>query len=189
MTDDSADWEYKPDGQTKSEAPNLTTGNSRPHPKPKTITENIQWQASEYIEHQRGAGWYAALLLLTIVIGAVIWLVTKDVFAVVITALAGLALAVFSLRKPQQVTYGLGADGLSVGEKNFTYNQFQSFSIIREGGLSSINLVPVKRFMPVVSIYFEPSMEPKIVEIVGHHLPFEQGQLDGVERLSRRLRF
>src|SRR5204862_6780281 len=100
-----------------------------------------------------------------------------------------LIVAVFSVHKPKQVQYELSASGLKTGDKSYPLTTFKSYSIIREGAISSINLTPVKRFMPPISIYYEPADESKIASILGEHLPMTEGGLDTIERLSRRLRF
>jgi hypothetical protein len=78
---------------------------------------------------------------------------------------------------------------LRVGEKIYAYNMFKSFSVAQEEGAESINLFPLKRFMPIVSAYFTPQDEDKIVNAIGEHLPLEEHKLDNVDRLARRLRF
>jgi len=189
MNDDNS-WEYKPDGKEASAAPDLptsgqkTTGSSRAS-KDATIT----WTASEYIDHSRGSGWYLVLIAGTITLAALVYFITKDYFATGVIAVMGVIVGVFSTQKPKQVAYELSSSGLKAGEKTYSLNLFKSFALIREGALSSVNLIPIKRFMPPLSIYFDPSDEQNIVSLLGSHLPLEEGGLDPIERLSRRLRF
>lgn len=190
MNDEASPWQYKPDGQTVSQPPELsrpgTKGRSSSKPaKDSTIT----WTASEYIDHSRGPSWYLALIVSTILLAIAIYLVTKDYFASGVIVVVGLIVGVFSTHKPKQVSYELSSSGLKAGEKVYPMSLFRSFALIREGALSSVNLIPIKRFMPPLSIYFDPSDGPKIIAILGDHLPLEEGGLDAIERLSRRLRF
>lgn len=188
MTDDNADWDYKPDGQTKTEPPKLGNRGIRPVAKKTAGPQSIEWAASEYIEHSRGASWYLGLIVAAVVIAGVLYLLTKDYIASIIVVITAIVVAVFSLQKPREVTYSLSPEGLLIGEKLYSYGHFKSFSIVREGGLSSINLMPIKRFLPVISLYFEPTQEANIVQVLGQHLPYEQRQPDRVDRLSRRLK-
>ena len=189
MNDDSA-WEYKPDGKEVSAASDLpisaqkTTGSTRA-----SKDTTIDWKASEYIDHTRGSGWYLVLTAGTIIFAALVYFITKDYFATGVVAFMGIIISVFSRQKPKQVAYELSSSGLIAGEKNYPLNLFKSFALIREGALSSINLMPIRRFMPPLSVYFDPSDEQKIVSLLGNHLPLEEGGLDAIERLSRRLRF
>lgn len=190
MNEDDSNWEYKPDGKEVSAAPDLPgsltkTGTQTKSSKDTTVT----WTASEYIDHTRGATWYLALIGGTIALSALVYLVTKDYFATCIVGFMGAVVGVFSRQKPKQVIYELSSSGLKAGEKVYPLNLFKSFALIREGILSSVNLIPIKRFMPPLSIYFDLSDEQKIVSLLGSHLPLEEGGLDTIERLARRLRF
>ena len=148
----------------------------------------ISWTASEYIDHQRGASWYALLIVVTIVLATAVYFLTKDYFATGTIAILGIIVAVFVGRKPAQVNFELSDSGLRVGEKTYNYNLFKSFTIIREGSLTSLSLTPIKRFMAPVSAYFDPKDEQKITEVVGEHLPLEQHAPSAIDRLSLRLR-
>lgn len=189
-TEDNSQWEYKPDGKETAAAPVL------PNNAPKTATAErqtkdiaITWTASEYIDHTRGASWYLALTGGTAVLSAAVYLLTKDYFASGVIVFMAVILGIFSTHKPKQVTYELSSSGLKAAERNYPYNLFKSFTVIRENALCSLNFIPIKRFMPTLSVYFDPAEEKKIVELLGGHLPYEEGGLDAIELLSRHLRF
>ncbi|MEX1995414.1 MAG: hypothetical protein WD887_01405 [Candidatus Saccharimonadales bacterium] len=152
-------------------------------------TTSISWSASEYIDHTRGAGWYGLLVLATAALTAGIYFITRDYFASGTIPIIGVVVGVFASRKPRQLSYELSESGFRVGQKTYPYNQFKSFSIIRDGALLSINLLPIKRFMVPVSAYFDAADEEKITDTIGVHLPYEERSMDGVDRLSRRLKF
>ena len=100
----------------------------------------------------------------------------------------GAIVAVFAKHNPSQVEYELSDSGLRIGDKAYSYGSFKSFSIIQDGAFKSIDLTPLKRFKPPISVYFDPKDQDKISAIIGAHLPYEERQLDTVDRLSRRLR-
>ena len=178
MESDDAKWDYKSeDGAELSDPDQPTSGQS------------VSWTASEYIDHQRGAQWYALLVILTAMTTVVVYFITKDYVATAVMVLAGLAVGIFSVRKPQQVTYELSSSGLKIGAKAYTYRQFRSYSIIQDGGLNSISFFPTKKFMTPLSAYFAPEDGDRILAAIGDHLPQEQKDLDAVEKISRRLRF
>ena len=187
MNDDNS-WEYKPDGKEVSAAPDL------PGSPAKTGTQSsqnttISWSASDYIDHTRGSSWYLALIAGTIAVAALIYFITKDYFATGVVGFMGAIVGVFATHKPKQVAYELSTSSLKAGGKVYPLNIFKSFALIHEGALSSVSLIPIKRFMPPLSIYFDPGDEQKIVSLLGGHLPLEEGGLDATERLARRLRF
>ncbi len=157
--------------------------------KKQVSAKDFSWTASEYIDHQQTSGWYAGLGLATVVVTAAVFLLTHDIVAAVLIPLMGVAVGIFSRRKPRQLTYILSSDGLQIGGKAYSYGLFKSFAIMSDGGMLSIYLPPVKRFMAPVSAYFAPADHEKIFDILQEHLPYEERQLELTERLTRRLRF
>ena len=129
------------------------------------------------------------MLLVIAALGGVMYLVSKDYFAIATIVIIGLVVGFVAGRKPQQVAYELSASGLRVGPKLYPHGIFKSFAIVMDGALNSILLVPVKRFMPPVSVYYAAADEEKIVDILGNYLPYEDRGLDAIDRLTRRLHF
>lgn len=176
---EQSSWDYKPDSAESSADSAVAPKAASP--------KNLSWTSVEYIDHRQGAGWYIMIMLLVGLIAAGLYFLTKDYFAVGATFVAGLLGVIYAQRKPRRLTYGLDSRGLSIGDKQYVYSTFKSFSVFREGGLSSLNLMPTKRFMPPITVYFDVELEQKITDIVGEHIPFEQHKLDAVDRLTRRL--
>jgi hypothetical protein len=154
-----------------------------------TAKASISWSASEYIHHQRGASWYAGLIGLTLGLAVLLFFLTKDVFGAIITLMLGGIVASVAHRQPENVTYQLTSRGLQVGQKEYSYGQFRSFAIVREGQLNSLVFIPLKKLMPPVSAFFQAEDERPIVALVGEHLPMEKRQPDKIDTLTRRLRF
>jgi hypothetical protein len=149
----------------------------------------VSWEASEYIEHHHGAVWYLLLGLLTAGLAtAVYFLSSRDAFAGGIIVALGVIVGVFASQKPGLARYEITSSGLKVNDRLFLYQDYKSFSVIKEGTLLSLNLFPLKRFRPPVAAYFDPADEKKIVDAIGDRLPYEKKKLDTVERLARRLR-
>jgi hypothetical protein len=186
--DENSPWQYKPDKGSESTA-EPGNDNDSPEPAPRHYPAgSVAWQAAEFIEHPHGSGWYAALVASTVVLAAFVYLTTKDFFATGIIVIVGVIVGFFARHKPAQAQYEISSSGLSINGKPYPYSLFKSFAVLREGPLSSVNLFPLKRFVPPISAYFDPKDEPKIVEVLGNYLPYEERKMDSVDRLSRRLR-
>ena len=179
--EDSSPEDYK---QDKSQE---TTNGADGSP-PKHGSDSYSWTASEYIDHQQGAGWYASLGLITVALaaGAYFWL---DYFTTGTIVVVGAIVGIFAARRPNQLTYELSDREVKIGDKVYPYRSFKSFSIAKDGAMTSLNLSPIKRFIPPISIFFDPADEAKITAILGDRLPLEQHKADRIESLSRRLRF
>jgi hypothetical protein len=149
----------------------------------------VRWQASEFIDHQKSAGWFL-LLAFGAVIGAMLmYLITNSIFSTVIVVLAVLTFGMTAKQRPQTLTYVISATALQVGDKKYQFDDFRTFSIQQEGALYSVFLEPIRRFMPPVSIYFDPADGEKIFDILASHIPHTERKPDPIENLMRRIRF
>ena len=178
-------FQYNPNGSPSDvsdsdAAPEPSSG----HSSPKTVT----WQAPEFIEHPHPASWYTALVVITAVLAAIVFLTTKDYFATGTILVMGIIIWVFAGHKPGLAQYEITDRGLSINGKPYPFNAYKSFTILREGEFNSVNLFPLKRFMPPISAYYNPSEEKKIADALGDRLPYEERQMDSIDRLARRLR-
>jgi hypothetical protein len=186
MNPDDSDFYKSSNAATATEpsAPQSARDSSDGPPK----SGSVAWTASEYIEHRHGPNWYFGLMIMTAAAAGGVYFLTKEYFAAGTIAVVGVIVGVFASRKPQQIKYELTSSGLQVGQKLYSYNLFKSFSVLKEGGFSSLNLQPLKRFMPPVSAHFESKDEDKIINTISDFLPYEEHKVDQIDRLSRRLR-
>lgn len=128
------------------------------------------------------------MVLATALVAALVYIIAKDIFATVIIAVVGAIVWVFAGQKPGVAKYEVSSSGISVNGKLYAFGNYKSFTAMREGDLSSVNLFPLKRLMPPLSAYFDPKDEPKIIGAIGNYLPYENRKLDSIDRLTRRLR-
>lgn len=173
-------------------APVLTSFNqpSAVDQTPAEIEEGvISWTASEFIANQKNAGWYMILAASAAVIGGLVYLLTRDVISAVMVLVALGVIAFLASRQPRTMSYQLNNYGLQIGTRAYPYQEFKSFSVVEEGAVSSIVLMPMKRFMPMLNVYFDPADEERITDMLNDYLPYVETKLDVVERLMRRIRF
>lgn len=150
----------------------------------------VSWTASEFIAYQKDTGWYIKALLVLVVIAGLSYLITSgDIASVVIIVIVIGVFISFASRQPRTLTYQVTNKGLQVGEKLYAYNTLKSFAVIDEGNINSIDLIPLKRFMPSVSIYFDPKDETAIVQALGEFLPKEDRQQAPIDKLMHKIRF
>lgn len=149
----------------------------------------VQWSASEFIDHQKSAGWFLLLIISAIVFSALVYLITNNFLSTLVVIMASIAFAVFAGRKPRTLTYTLTPNAIQVGSQQYRYDDFKTFSVIEEGALYSIFLEPVKRFALPLTIYFAHSDGEKIFDVLAQHLPHEDRGPDMVDRMMRKIRF
>lgn len=151
--------------------------------------EPVAWTASEFIAHQKSSSWYAILGGAAAVAAVAVYFLTHDKITVGMIIVAAIFMGIFAGRKPRTLQYEIDASGVRIAQKLYPYGLFKSFSVIDEGPLSSIVLMPLKRFMPSISMYYEPSDEAAIVNMLSAYLPYEERQRDAVDSFMHRIRF
>ena len=149
----------------------------------------VTWTAQEYVHIDKGIGWFVlfAVVVLGLVAVDIFFLKSWSFMALVIVM--AIAIIVYIRRPPRVLTYALSpVQGLYVGERLYTYDEFRTFGLIRDGEHYSIMLIPRKRFAAGVSVYFPEEAGERIVDILNQHLPISELKLDAVDILIRKLR-
>lgn len=149
----------------------------------------VTWEASEYIHHQKSAGWFLLLGLGTAGLSAGLYLLIGDIFSIIVLVILAVTTGIFAARPPRTLRYSLSHSGLSVDKKRYPLDEFRSYSLAQEGAILSITFLPTRRFMVPVTVYFSPQDEAKIIEVLAANLPHEARPPDMIDRWSSRLRF
>lgn len=152
-------------------------------------SEPLSWTASEFIAHQKSFSWYLWLGVGAVILAGLIWLIAKDIVSAIVVLGAAAAFGYFANRSPRQLSYNLDKSILTIGAKQYSLDTFRSFSIMPENAFTSISLMPLKRFAPILSIYYSPENEQQIVTLLSGVLPFEERNHDPIDQLMRRVRF
>ena len=156
---------------------------------PATPAGAISWTASEFIAHNKSIGWYLSLGAGALILAALIFLLTKDKITTSVVLVGAIVLGAYGARQPRQLQYGLTTSGLSIGDRYHPYEDFRSFAVLDEGAFASIVFLPLKRFAPLTTIYYDPEDENKIIALLADRLPLEERQHDAVDRFLRRIRY
>ena len=174
-------WQYNPEPVDHANS-GATTGRAK-------APKEVSWTASEFIAHQKSASWYWLLALAAFLGAGVVYLFTRDEISAGMILIVALMLGIFARRKPRTLQYQIDTNGIHIGTKSYGFMEFKSYSIIDEGALNSISLLPLKRFSPGVSMYYDPQDEEKITALLANYLPVEVGQKDAIDRLMHKIRF
>lgn len=149
----------------------------------------ISWTASEYVSHDKSTTWFVQFGLVVLLISGAIYVFTRDLMSVFYITIFGIGFGIFAGRKPQVLQYTLDSRGVHIGNKSYPISMFKSFAVVEEEGIHSIQLMPMKRFMPSISVYFAPDDEQEIMQSLSSMLPLEQRKQDSIDRLMHRIRF
>jgi hypothetical protein len=158
-------------------------------PSVQSLPEDVIWTAAEFVEHNKGIGWYGVLALVALVLAVGYYFVTKDYFFTGVIIFTALVFGVYAARKPRSQQYHLSPDGVGVGEKMYGYQNFKNFSIAEDGTIASVVFMPLARFAPPLTIYVSQEVEERVLGYLSLFLPFEQHHTDAIDGLLRRIRF
>ncbi len=175
--------------QVPAEAQPETAIDDAPAPATTDGPDGISWTASEFVAHEKSATWYLALAGSAAVIAALIYLLTRDKISTAVVIVGALTLGFYGARQPRQLDYRLNAEGVNIGQKYYRLEDFRSFAVVPEGAFASVIFMPLKRFAPLVTIYYAPTDEDKIVKLLSDSLPLEPHRADAVDNFMRRIRF
>jgi hypothetical protein len=176
----SANWQYIPQQNAVSGATNQVPSENL----------SISWTASEFVSYEKGFGWYLSVTFALLVIGLITFIITsKDIVSTASIIIIGIIFVIFARRKPRVLTYQIDNSGIRIGEKLYQFNSVRSFAVVDEGSIRSVYLMPIQRFMPAISMYFEPKGEQQIINVLGSFLPQEQRQQELIDRIMHKIRF
>ena len=147
----------------------------------------VNWEAREYIEQKKNAGWYIGFIAVSLVLCAIAVLMQQWTFLALIVV-AVITLLIYTGRGPRLLHYSLTEDGLSEGNNLYVFDDFKSFGILNEDNHYSIVLMPRKRFGSRVIVYFPEAEGEQIVDIFQARLPMEPVKLDMIDKLVKFLR-
>ncbi len=181
-------WQYKADGQKSSPA-SLGLGSVQKTARVPSGEGVVNWSASEFVAHHKGVVWYLLLAVAAIVLAGLAYLLTRDYVSAGGILFFAVIFGIAASRKPRVLEYQLNNKGLVIGEKFYMYSDFKSFTVGDEHPFASITFLPLKRFMPPLSIYFPPEEEKQIFDVLSGHLPMEQHRPELVDRLMKQIRF
>ena len=153
------------------------------------IPDSISWSASEFIAHEKTAGWYALLVLAAVLAAGVIWLLTRDLLPTTAVFIGMVLLAYYASHQPRQQQYRLDGSGLTIGNRHLPYHEFRSFSAVPEGPFLSIELTPLKRFAMYTTLYLDPKDEDRILAFLSTYLPMDVARPSLTDNLMRRIHF
>jgi hypothetical protein len=149
--------------------------------------EPVQWQAAEYIHHEKNPLWYVGFgIVVLLLMAAAVFLIQSWTFALLIPVMA-VALIAYSHRPPRMIDYVLSGKGLYINDTLHPFAEFKSFGVIHEEAEFSMVFIPVRRFRPGLTVYFPEDKGESIVDFLGVRLPMQPLKLDAFDKVVRFL--
>ncbi|MEI7810031.1 MAG: hypothetical protein WCI41_00525 [bacterium] len=116
-------------------------------------TNKIQWSFPEYDERERNNDWFWALGVI-VVASSITSIIFANYFFAILIVLSGGLIAMFSIKKPDMVSYEINAKGLQIRNRVFPYDKIKSFWVQTEGK-PTLFIMSERLVMPIVSMPIE----------------------------------
>lgn len=191
------------------EQPQPATGAPQPHQTPpphvpaprRAVTPNeeaeepaepeeilLSWSAPEFVVTNKPAGWYA-LLYGFFGILIVIAIIFKQWFSIVLSVVMAAAITVLANRKPKNQVYSISNYGVHIGDRTYEFDRFKAFFVSDDYGQKVLDLVPIKRFEPLVSLPVGAEQADDAHQMMEMVLPETEPHEDAVDKFFKYLRF
>jgi hypothetical protein len=152
-------------------------------------SNTFEWKAPEFVYHKKTNKWYLYLALATIALIVGYLLIFKDIVTPILILLMAFIFGYYGSKKPKMIKYSAGPDGVSVDKKTFPLEALKSYSVQDYKDLSVVIIVPVKRFATLITMYYHPEDEDKVLGFIETVVPFDNRQEDLIDRFSRHIGF
>ncbi len=152
-------------------------------------TKEFQWEASEFIYTKKTVKWYLYLSIVTIVLIIIFRFLSKDWVTPILIITLATIFGLYANKKPKKINFSLGKDGVKVEAQTYQYGDLKSYSVVISGDMGCINLLPNKRFSPLIPLYFETKDQDKVLGALESQLPLNERKEDLIEKLMRNIGF
>ena len=161
----------QPDIAQAAPAPSVPAGVIETSPEvvdaPPDLMAAVSWEAAESIHHEKGANWFIGLGAAAVVlIGLSIWLQAWTFTALVVVMVV--ADCVFGQAATTGDALSVDGIGLQINDNHYAFRDFRAFGVVQDEAMYYISLIPIKRFMPAIEVYFPQEHGEQIVDVLGH---------------------
>lgn len=154
----------------------------------------VAWEAAEFVEHPKGAGWVLVVWLVALVFaGLALWqyqLTFLGVITTLVAVTAALALTTQGRVRPKVVRIVIDADGLAVNGQRYLWQELKSFWLVFTPLNQSFYLETTRRFLPIMPLQIG-KMDPEIIRsLLLAHLPERVDRAEELgDRFARMMKF
>ena len=152
------------------------------------LSQPVSWQASEYVHREKGAVWFIVFGVVFAVLLAVAVLFIKNLSVIVLLVVIAAVIIILAKRPPRTIEYSLSNEGLHIDNNLHPFEEFKSFGVLHDGEEYSVMLIPRRRLMPGITVYFPEEAGEDIVDALGSRMPMRDLHLDVIDRVVRKLR-
>jgi hypothetical protein len=159
-----------------------------PLPNQSNASDGISWTTGSEVVRGRSSNWTIRMTGLSVLVGAVIFLITRDWISSAAVLFAGFVFGLMGSRPPVGIEYIIDPEGISIGRKVYYYKDFRAFSVVQDSHGVVAELIPLKRFMPAVSMHLDRTRQQEILAVLSGYLPMQPHKQDMVDYIVGRIK-
>ena len=132
--------------------------------------KDIEWQAPEYSHRKRSADFFWSIGLITI-LATILTVWFKDYLFAIFIFIAGGSLIMFTLREPENMSFSIKTEGLTIGKDKYEWKEIRGFNIKNNKLYSKLLIETSKYFLPVYTIPISSSIIGEINDSLSKFVP------------------
>lgn len=149
----------------------------------------LSWEAEEYDHMPKGGLWFG-ILGGAAVVTAVAAILLENYFFAAFVVIASLLIGWFGAARPQSVRFAISGQGVELGSRFHSFEEFRSFWIFYDPPLfKELSLESKKMFMPRIRVPLGEVDHARVREILIRFLAEKKHEEPIVPLISRVLRF
>jgi hypothetical protein len=154
-----------------------------------SIGEKLSWQAPEFRTYEKNSGWYVTLISVAILIIG-FFVIQKDLFAAITTAILAVLVVIFSKQKPEIVSIEMDHKAVKIGNIEVPYKQIKHFWVVHKEHHKTLNMETTTLINNMIILELG-SQDPENVRMfLSQHLPeHKQTEPTPIQRLTHWLKF
>ncbi len=163
------------------------TGSAESHPGAEHNRLLLEWQAPEFVKHEKGKTWYLVAGILTLCLIAYALFTGSATMAIVFIVLAGVYILTHN-QQPKVIGVKITQLGLFVGEIFYPYNMVQAFWIVYHPPMvQALNLRLAGKAGAKVTIQLDKQNPVEVRTLLAKEIPEVEGQQETMNELLIRL--
>ena len=148
--------------------------------------DQIEWTAPEHPRFEFGAAWFLGAGTITVLL-AIIAVFAKNYLFIVFLALAFGVVLMYSRREPRELRFRLDNQGLQIGSRLRSLNEFSSFWIFENAERSELSFETRQRLSPYMRVPLSNADPEAIRALLAGFLPEKEHPQFAIDIIARRM--
>lgn len=148
----------------------------------------VEWHAPEFIAPERTQQWYLLWLLGALAV-ITISVIFKNILFAILILLTAIAVLLQSQRTPKIITCAITSRGVRIGERQYKFDDIESFWIIYEPPHTKVLLLSSKQMLnPQIAVEIAQENPVRIRQALLQFLPEKEQRPSFIDWLTRILK-